>query len=218
MGVQQGINLVLAKRSDLHLLRKVWHVATGGACLYGYYFIYRDIRFWAHLTLAIAICGFLSDFVRTKNEKFNQFVISIMGPFMRNSEKEGFTGLPFYALGASISLYFFKPEIALISIFYLVLADPISSIFGILFGKDKILPNKSLQGALAGFVVCYFVTLAFTLGKHDSPNDVLIFALLGGLIGTISELISAFNIDDNLSIPVLSGLGLTLVNELIPIF
>ena len=216
--VQNTIDRVLAKRSDLHLLRKIWHIATGGLCLYGYYNIHKDIHFWAILIFIVSMMGFASDFMRMRYSWYNQLVITVMGPFMRSDERDGFTGLPFYALGASISLFVFKPQIALLSIFFLVFADPFSSLIGVLFGKDKILPNKSLQGALAGFVVCYLLTLLFILDYQVPGSQIFIFAVCAGVIGTISELISAFNIDDNLSIPVVSGLGLTLLNLIIPIF
>jgi dolichol kinase len=128
------------------------------------------------------------------------------------------SGLPFYALGISLSLFFYKRELAVISIMFLVFSDPISSFFGVLYGKDKILPNKSLQGAVAGFFTCYLITLFYCMNVTEISSSLLIFAVLGGFIGSLSELVSAFNVDDNLTIPVLSGLGLTLVNYFIPLF
>jgi dolichol kinase len=50
---------------------------------------------------------------------------------------------------------------------------------------------------------------------HGADNSNLLwFAILGGVIGSIAEMLSAFNIDDNLTIPVISGLGLTVLNYL----
>ena len=135
-----------------------------------------------------------------------------MGPLMRKSEANGSSGLPFYALGISLSLFLFRENIALLSIMFLIFSDPISSYFGIRFGKDKILPNKSLQGSVAGFSACYLLTLLYTMGSSASAANIFIFAVIAGLIGSLSELVSAFGIDDNLTIPVLSGIGLTLIN------
>ena len=98
---------------------------------------------------------------------------------------------------------------------FLVFSDPISSYFGIRFGKDKILPNKSLQGSVAGFSVCYLATLLYTLGSSASAANIFIFAVIAGVIGSVSELVSAFNVDDNLTIPVLSGIGLTILNYIL---
>ncbi len=137
---------------------------------------------------------------------------------MRRSEKDGVSGLPFYALGASLSLFFFHRDIAIISIMFLVFSDPLSSFFGVLYGKDKIMPNKSLQGAVAGFFTCYLITLFYTMNTATIGTHILVFAIISGVIGASSELVSAFNIDDNLTIPVLSGLGLTLLNDFVTVF
>ena len=88
---------------------------------------------------------------------------------------------------------------------------------GIIYGKDKILPNKSIQGSMAGYMVCYFLTLGFGY-YHAGPSlELVLFALIAGMIGSFSELLSIF-VDDNLTIPVISGVGLTALNMVIPLF
>ena len=164
------------------------------------------------------MAGFAIDFIRNRITYFNNFVIKLMGPLMRRSEREGVSGLPFYALGVALSLYFFKRDIALVSCMFLVFSDPLSSFFGVLYGKDKILPNKSLQGAVAGFFTCYLITLFYAMNTTTLGTHLLVFSIVGGIIGSASELVSAFNIDDNLTIPVLSGLGLTLLNYYVTVF
>jgi diacylglycerol kinase (CTP) len=209
---------ILAKRSDLHLLRKIWHMGSGTLALSLYYNTDYSQRFWAIALLVVAVLGFSFDILRMKNEAINEVMLKFMGPFMRSSEQRGITGLPFYALGVSLSLFLYQPELAILSIFFLVFSDPISSFFGILFGKDKIMPNKSLQGAIAGFITCYLVTLFYALYFSKNTDQLLPFAIIAGIIGSLSELISAFNIDDNLTIPVVSGLGLTIINYFFPVF
>lgn len=175
-------------------------------------------EFWAISILCIAIAGFLVDLVRNRVKPINALFIKVLGPIMRRSEKDGVSGLPFYALGASLSLFFFHRDIAIISIMFLVFSDPLSSFFGVLYGKDKIMPNKSLQGAVAGFFTCYLITLFYTMNTATIGTHILVFAIISGVIGASSELVSAFNIDDNLTIPVLSGLGLTLLNDFVTVF
>lgn len=213
-----NIDKVLHKRSDLHILRKLWHITTGSIGIFFFTKAEMDQQFWAFVTLAIALVGFIGDMARARLPWMNKAVIKIMGPLMRRSEKEGLSGLPFYALGVSLSLFFYSRDIALISIMFLVFSDPLSSFFGVLYGKDKILPNKSLQGAVAGFFVCYLITLFYSMNAAVLGNNLLLFAVIAGLIGSLSELISAFNIDDNLTIPVISGLGLTVLNHFLTIF
>lgn len=209
---------VLHKRSDLHILRKVWHIATGSLALFFFLKSDQDAQFWGFIALAIASTGFLVDICRARLPFMNKLVLKCMGPLMRRSEREGVSGLPFYALGISLSLFMYRKDIAILSIMFLVFSDPMSSFFGVLYGKDKIMPNKSLQGAVAGFFTCYLITLFYAMNTSTIGTHILIFSIVAGLIGSLSELVSAFNIDDNLTIPVLSGLGLTLLNRFVTLF
>ena len=209
---------VLHKRSDLHILRKLWHMSTGSVGLFIFLHSNQSQTFWASVILVIALAGFTMDLVRNKVPAVNKLVIKFMGPLMRRSEKDGVSGLPFYALGVSLSLFFYSRDIAIVSTMFLVFSDPLSSFFGILYGKDKILPNKSLQGAVAGFFTCYLITLFYAMNTSALGTHLLLFAIISGLIGSASELVSAFNIDDNLTIPVISGLGMTLLNKYVTVF
>ncbi|MEX1099397.1 MAG: hypothetical protein WEB87_03155 [Bacteriovoracaceae bacterium] len=176
------------------------------------------MKFWGWVAFAIGITGFTLDFLRLKNKSFNQIAVKVLGPILRKSELESFSGLPFYAMGIALSIYFYSTDIALLSIFFLVFADPAASFIGVSYGKDQILPNKSLQGTFAGFVVCYFTIVIYTADYPVAGLSLFAFALFGAVVGAISELFSAFNIDDNITIPVVSGAGLTLLNEFFQIF
>jgi len=208
----------LAKRSDLHILRKLWHIFFGSSCVGIYYLMDQKLVFWGYFALGCALAGFTMDLLRMKIVSLNNLVLKVMGPLMRKSEVHGFSGLPFYALGIGLSILFFQKDIALLSILFLVFADPIASFVGINFGKDKILPNKSLQGSVAAFFVCYLVSIIYIQNFETSDFNIMGFAILAGLVGALSELASAFNIDDNLTIPVLSGAGLSLINYFFHIF
>jgi dolichol kinase len=204
-------------RTDLHLARKLWHMATGliGLTIYHKANISSDTM--AAVLLGFSACSFLVEYLRLRNERMNQFLMIFMKPIMRESEKNSVSGMPFYALGISLSLFFFPEKIAILSVLFLIFADPIASFCGILYGRDKILPNKSLQGTIAAFSVCYIVTLVYGL-IHASPSmNLLMFSIVAGLIGAVSELCSQF-VDDNLCIPVISGLGLFLLNLVVTVF
>ncbi len=214
---QFRISSPLRLRSDLHLTRKVWHISTGLIGLFFYKKSGISIDFMASALLTFAVAAFLFEFVRLRNEKINQVAMLLMKPVMRESERNSVSGLPFYALGVSLALFFFPERIAILATLFLIFADPIASFFGILYGRDKILPNKSLQGTIAAFSVCYIVTIVYGLIYVGPSMNLLVFAIAAGIIGSISEMCSQF-IDDNLCIPVVSGLGLFLVNFIVPLF
>lgn len=204
-------------RTDLHLARKVWHMMTGILGLTVFYRLHLSASSTATTLLIFSVASFAVEFLRLRNEKINNLLMSVMRPVMRESEKNSVSGMPFYALGVSLSLFFFPTKVAILSILFLIFADPIASFFGILYGRDKILPNKSLQGTIAAFAVCYIATLSYGLVHTGSSMNVLVFAIFGGLIGALSEMCSQF-VDDNLCIPVVSGLGLTILNYFLPLF
>jgi diacylglycerol kinase (CTP) len=202
----------LKARNDVHLLRKAWHMGTGVTGLAIYHILDFDSESTGLFFVLFALFGLAVEFVRLRYSAMNTRILKVLGPFMRDSEKDSVSGLPFYALGVGLSLLLFEERVAVLSILFLVFADPIASLFGILFGKDKILPNKSLQGFVAGFCVCYLLALTYSLYYAGAEFNVLIFALIAGLVGALSELLSAWGVDDNLTIPLFSGFGLTLLN------
>lgn len=207
----------LRMRTDLHLLRKTWHISTGLIGLLAYYKSGFSPEMTATVLLTFAVAAFLFELARLKNHKLNQLAMLLMKPIMRESERNSVSGLPFYALGVSLALFFFPERIAILATLFLIFADPIASFIGILYGRDKILPNKSLQGTIAAFSVCYIVTIVYGLIYVGPSMGLLVYAIMAGFIGAISEMCSQF-VDDNLCIPVISGLGLYLVNFLIPLF
>ena len=122
-----------------------------------------------------------------------------------------------------MSLYLYSEKVAILSILFLVFADPISSFFGVKYGKTKLMENKSFEGSLAGFLVCSLTSLIY-LSYYSSNSGiavldakVLLFSLIAGFIGSFSELCSSI-VDDNLSIPIVSGLGLTVLNKFLIVF
>lgn len=204
-------------RSDLHITRKLWHMLSG---ILGLIIFFRNgiaAEKMATALLVAALFSFSLEFLRLRDERLNRLVMTLMKPLMRESEKTSVSGLPFYALGISLSLFFFPVKIAVLSVLFLIFADPIASLFGILYGRDKIFPNKSLQGSMAAFAVCYLVTLIYGAIYTGSSMNLLVFAIFAGVIGALSELCSHF-VDDNLCIPVISGLGLFVLNIFVPLF
>ncbi|MGB0453299.1 MAG: diacylglycerol/polyprenol kinase family protein [Bacteriovoracaceae bacterium] len=204
----------LQMKSDFHLARKFWHSGVGVAGISTYYVLGVDPKALGQGLLVFAITAFIVEWIRlNKSKALNQALTKLMKPFMRESEKHSYSGFPFYALGVSLSLIFFNEWIALLSIFFLVFADPIGSYFGILHGTKKLIGNKSLEGSTACGFTCFFITVIYslvTIGFHDY---LIIFAFIAGAIGAISELV-AVNIDDNLAVPILSAAGLTILNSL----
>lgn len=207
----------LPTRSTLHLARKVWHICSGlfGLLIVEVFSLSQNQA--AIVLLAVAAISLLTDLLRMRYPRMNTIVLKTLGPFMRQSEVHSLSGIPFFAFGTSMTLFFFHKDVAIMSVLFLIFADPIASLVGILYGKDEFLPNKSLQGSAAGFLTCLVIALSYCLYYHVLSPELFLFAIAAGVIGSVSEMASVI-VDDNLTIPLISGAGLTVINYFIPLF
>ncbi len=209
---------VLANRTDLHLPRKIWHICTGSIGLFLFFYLNLETKFLAKIGLCFACFAFCVELLRFKFKAINKFILKYGKILLRKNELNSFTGLPFYALGVGLSLALFQTHIAVLSIFFLVFADPLGSLIGIKFGSIKVLPNKSLEGCLSFWFISSFITFVYLSNFGVNEYNFLSFSILAGLFASCSEAVSAFKVDDNLTIPILSGIGLLLCNYFFPVF
>lgn len=121
----------------------------------------------------------------------------------REKELENISGVTYFMVGNWIAVTFFPPNIAITSVMFMILGDMSAAIFGISFGKVKI-GHKSLEGTLAMFTVCFFIGINMFWDVHMREYPVALGAIAAALI----ELFEPFNINDNLTIPLLSCLAL----------
>lgn len=197
------------KKSDIHWARKLWHIC-GVLALFGGYSLV-SVETYRIVILFIFVLFVGVDLFRLRNKTFNVLITHYLRPIMRQSEIENLAGTTYLIAGVVILIHFFNPTIAKLSLIFLALADPIASYFGIRFGKDKIWGEKTLQGFLAAFAVCSVCSFLFLYWHDYNLWRAVVVSFIGGLIGSLAELIPIGKLDDNLTIPVASGLGLSLV-------
>ena len=84
-----------------------------------------------------------------------------------------------------------------------------SAFMGKKYGKTMITKNKSYIGCISFYLVCLTVNLVYlNIVNSDFLNNMF-FLLISPLVGAISEFIVIK--DDNLSIPIISAIGLTIL-------
>ncbi len=190
-------------KSDLHLARKIWHFL--GVLLIVVLFNHL------HRAESLALLTFFTvlfvtvDVLRQKNETLNTFALKLLGPFIRESERNSLAGTTYLLTASLIVISIFPKSIALLTLLFLALADPIASFFGIVYGKDKLINHKTLQGSLAAFVTCFIISISFYYSQNLMTERLLLVSILSALIGTLSELIPIGKLDDNFTLPLLSS-------------
>lgn len=207
----------LPVRQDLHLPRKIWHMGMG------LFIVSCYLAGTSQSTAVLLLAFFLGldlvvERVRLRNRSVNQALMKAMGPFMRSHEVRQMSTVPHYISSTLLAIAIFPKPIAILSILYLACGDPIASLFGILYGHrgPKLQRGKSLIGTLAGIVTCAFVTVLYLKAQAFPDSTIWIMAGVGGLAGGLTELLP-FEIDDNFTIPVVSGFVLWLAFILIGI-
>ncbi len=198
------------RRTDLHVARKVWHMVMGLLIVGLYLTVVSQ-------SLAILLLGsalgiiLIAETIRLRIPSVNERLVRAMGAIIRSSEVNRMSGIPFYVGASLLSIAIFPKTIAALSILFLACGDPIASVFGILYGKYSVrfANGKSLIGTLAGVLTCIMVSLVFLKASGLEDAQVLILSLIGGVAGGAAEMLP-IEVDDNFSIPVVSGFALWL--------
>ncbi|MEK2689814.1 diacylglycerol/polyprenol kinase family protein [Bdellovibrio sp. HCB288] len=204
------LNLVdLKKRSDIHYARKIWHMSAVFAMFLAFVYLPEKVSLTLLVVAWILFVPF--DFLRHRYPALNDIAVHAFKPIMRQSEVKKLAGTTFLLTGVLIVYVIFPRPIVALTLLFLAFADPIASYFGILYGKDKIFGHKSIQGFMAAFFVCMGLTLVFLLYHNYLTDRVIVISLLAGLVGAFAELIPVGKLDDNLTLPLMSAVGLSIL-------
>ncbi|MEO0084491.1 MAG: glycerol-3-phosphate acyltransferase, partial [candidate division WOR-3 bacterium] len=145
---------------------------------------------------------FITDLVRILHSKVNQVLVKdIKQVFAIYKDKETvrISSMTLFLLGCFLSFLFFEREIAITVITFLIFGDLFAKIFGLAYGKHKLF-NKTLEGTLAHLMAC-IIAGYITYIYFKIPFGLV---LAGATSATIVEALP-FNVDDNLSVPIVAG-------------
>lgn len=196
----------LPDRKHLHLARKLWHGL--GVSLILLFYLLAPIHISQLAIFLLMLVAVPLDVLRLKFPRWNSIFIRLFRPIMRSNEVEKLAGTSALITGASILIWAFPRDVVILSLGFLGWADPIASYFGIKYGKRKIFKHKSAEGCFAAFLVCLLFSFFYLATKHPWDLQLLGIGVLAGLIGALAEAIPIANVDDNLSMPILSGVFL----------
>jgi len=163
----------------------------------------------ANLCWAITLVGVTSDLMRVYIPWVQRNWP--MKSILREKEQGQLCGATFFSLGCTLAVQIYDPVIAMTSIIFLVLGDMSAALIGRSFGQSvcsmKVGPggNKSVEGSVGMFLVCILFGSMIFCQVHLREYAVVIAALTATLV----ELYEPLGINDNVTIPVLSGLALT---------
>lgn len=188
------------------IFRKFIHVLSAIIPLCHIYVFKEKIDMILFLSLMLIFCFFIEN--ARNNPQTNKVFKKYLFFMMRNFEKKGsLTGATWVFVGSLLSIIIVPSPFCIIALFFLSFGDTFAAIIGIKYPYFKI-GEKTLSGSFACFVSCLGVGLIF---NQKLDIEILIF---GALVASVVELIS-FNINDNVSIPLVSGCAMYIVSMII---
>ena len=128
--------------------------------------------------------------------------IAILAKYLKRKEEKKPTGSLFYVVAALITMLWFNKNVAIPSLFILSISDPLSSLAGRTLGKHPLF-GKSIEGSLVFLISSLIILILFSVS--------VAIALPVAFLATLTELITPGYLDDNLTIPIVTALGLTLL-------
>jgi len=146
------------------------------------------------------ILALIIEFSRFTGKSSRKRFYLLFGLILRRHEHRDFTGATYLMFSSMASVAFFRPDIAFAACAFLSIGDTMAAMVGMNLGKRKYYNDKSLEGSLA----CFVSTFIFGLFYLRNPW----LALGGSLSATVAEMVDIY-IDDNVKIPIISGITMT---------
>ena len=187
------------------LARKATHM---GALVIpgGYFFLGLEKSTALAIMIPITLAMILVDIARLRKWKFWQKVGKpIIGRIIRQHEENGdFTGATYILTSSCFTIALFSKPIAIAALAFIIVGDSFAAIIGRRFGRHRF-GRKSVEGSLA----CLFGTgIVACIGPLFGLD--LRVALAGAVVAAVTEALST-RVDDNVSVPLVSGLAMTLL-------
>ena len=170
----------------------------------GYYFLEK--KYALYILIPIALISIVVDIIRLRKLPGVNTLYLILGPILRRRERFNFTGSTYILFGSVISILFFNKYVAITAISFIILGDIAAVFVGKTIGRTKLGRKKTLEGSLAFLGVCFLVALIV----HFVSGLALWIGLLGAVVATLVENLTLF-VDDNVTVPLLSGLVMQLL-------
>lgn len=188
-----------------HVGRKFFHLFGGLGLLSLYWLLGRRDALLGYGLIVLMVLAF--EVTRLKIRAFQKFIQAWFGSFIRENEGNKPTGMIPYVLGVGLTLFLYPVGIASAAIVFLACGDVMATTIGERFGTTKIAGGKSLEGTLAFFAAAIASGVLLSLTAVPLPFSLM---LAGAAVAAAVEALP-LPLNDNLTIPVISGGAMELI-------
>lgn len=191
---------------QIPFLQEFWRKTTHMIALVipgGYVLLGLNADEMLAVMVPIAALMIAVDIARLRRWRFwTGFWEQVFGRMIRPHEKRGdFTGATYILATVCVAVALFDKPIAVAALSFIIVGDTFAALVGRRWGRHRI-GAKSVEGSLACLVSTLVVAVLV-------PNLAWPVGLIGAVCATVVEALP-LGIDDNVSVPLLSGLAMTL--------
>lgn len=195
--------------------QEVWRKGTHMFALAipgGYYFLQLSKSGMLAIMIPITLVAVIADISRLRGwalwqKGFGRF----FGRMIRPHEKRGdFTGAVYILTTTCLTVALFDKPVAIAALAFIVVGDTLAALIGRKYGRHRFFNGKSWEGS-AACLVGTLVVAAFTPGLGWPV------ALIGAVMAAVVEALP-LGVDDNVTVPILSGLTMTLAGQILIYF
>jgi len=175
----------------------------------GYYFLQLSKTGMLAIMIPITLVAIVADVSRLRDwSLWRRGFGRLFGRMIRPHEQRGdFTGATYILTTVCLTVALFDKPIAIAAIAFIIVGDTLAALIGRKYGRHRFLSGKSWEGSIACLIGTLLV-VAFTPGLERSV------AIIGAVVAAVVEALP-LGVDDNVSVPILSGLAMTLASRLL---
>ncbi|MBI4285198.1 MAG: hypothetical protein HY670_04760 [Chloroflexi bacterium] len=146
------------------------------------------------------------ELIRLKVSWLNKLFCRWLGLLLRDSESSRVSGASYFLVASLLALLFFRKDTALLAIAFLTIGDPLATLV-----RNQREKKNFSRKAVAGAVTCFAACLVAGWLFYSNGSSVSLYTiLLGAAVASITEAVP-IPVDDNLTVPLLAGLAMTIV-------
>lgn len=200
-------DLLVERTRGVQPWRRVFHAVSGLCLAFGPPALGLSSRATAALLAGATLALFVADAVRLRAPRLNELFFTWFSRLASPREAGGFASSSWYALGATLVYALVPMDLAAASVMVLGLADPAASVVGRIWGRRAL-----GKGSWLGATTFAIVATACLVGWFPSWPTA---ALVGVAVVVAAAEVLPVPLDDNLSIPLVTGGLLWLVRTLL---
>jgi dolichol kinase len=139
------------------------------------------------------------------NKNINLPFLRLINSTIRLYEKDSPMSATLLVFTSFLIIVFFKSDIAIIAISIASICDTIAAVYGMKYGKIKLLFNKTLEGSFAFLITS--LLLVFLLSYFTNSNLDIIYLMICSLLATIAESVTPTKYD-NVTVPLVVSISM----------